>query len=250
MKKYFTFVLMAIMIASCNTTTHVSNSNHPQSDKEYWYNVNFNAGNEFFSRKKWRKAEKAFKKAAEYKKDFAVNYNIALSAYQRENYQDAINYFNASLRYNHNQIQEDKAQSMLEKSRVARQQQIQRRQAIAQAITVAVVAGATATASAAVQSSTGVPLTDPHYGCHASGGSSCSVSSSSSTSSSYVSSSNNSTTATRKKCGFCGGRGWNVEYTAGYGLATSEYCSTCGKNMMSNHYHATCQKCGGTGYEK
>lgn len=74
-----------------------------------------------------------------------------------------------------------------------------------------------------------------------------------SSSSSKVSSSNassNSTSSKSKKCGFCGGRGWNVEYAAGYGLAKQEYCNQCGKTMMSNHYHATCQKCKGTGIEQ
>lgn len=53
----------------------------------------------------------------------------------------------------------------------------------------------------------------------------------------------------QKKCGFCNGRGWNVEYATSFGLAEKEYCSECGKTMMSNHYHKTCTHCDGTGYE-
>lgn len=52
-----------------------------------------------------------------------------------------------------------------------------------------------------------------------------------------------------KKCGACNGRGWNVKYVAGFGLAEKEYCSQCGKEMMSNHYHATCTRCDGKGYK-
>ena len=53
----------------------------------------------------------------------------------------------------------------------------------------------------------------------------------------------------QKKCGSCNGRGWNVEYTAAYGLDEKEYCSECGKTMMSSHYHKTCTRCNGTGYK-
>lgn len=249
--KLFSFLFVAIMLASCSSSSRVaSNSAHPQSDKEYWYNAHFNEASDYYNHKKWRKAEKSFRKAAEYKKDFAVNYNIALSAYQRDNYQDAITYFNLSLNYKHSQAQEDKAKSMIEKCRVARQKQIERRQAIGRAIATAVVATAAVAATAAVQSNAGAYSNNHVASSSSRTGNSSSYSSSSSHSHSYSSTSDNTSNASKRKCGFCGGRGFNVEYVAGYGLAKSEYCSTCGKEMMNNHAHITCHRCGGTGYEK
>lgn len=52
---------------------------------------------------------------------------------------------------------------------------------------------------------------------------------------------------TKGKCGTCGGKGYIVKYTAGFGLSTQEYCEECGKNMSSTHYHHKCQSCDGSG---
>ena len=64
---------------------------------------------------------------------------------------------------------------------------------------------------------------------------------------SYSSSSSSSSQASR--CGLCGGRGSTIEYTSNYGISKKEYCSQCGKDMMANHYHKTCQLCNGKGYK-
>lgn len=52
---------------------------------------------------------------------------------------------------------------------------------------------------------------------------------------------------TKGKCGTCGGKGYIVKYTAGFGLSTQEYCEECGKNMSSTHYHHKCPSCDGSG---
>lgn len=52
----------------------------------------------------------------------------------------------------------------------------------------------------------------------------------------------------KSKCGTCGGRGYIVKYTAGYGLSDKKYCSECGKTVPHTHYHETCHQCNGTGY--
>ncbi|MCC8118245.1 MAG: hypothetical protein LIP09_05790 [Bacteroidales bacterium] len=66
--------------------------------------------------------------------------------------------------------------------------------------------------------------------------------------SSSSSSNNSSTTKSQSKCGLCGGKGFTVESVISFGLAEKEYCSECGKTMMSNHYHKKCTQCGGNGY--
>lgn len=57
-----------------------------------------------------------------------------------------------------------------------------------------------------------------------------------------------STSKKKSKCGTCSGRGYTVEYTAGYGLSDKKYCSECGKTVPITHYHKTCHQCNGTGY--
>ena len=48
-------------------------------------------------------------------------------------------------------------------------------------------------------------------------------------------------------CGFCGGKGSTVEYTANYGIEKDFYCDECGKTVTNGHYHRTCTHCGGKG---
>lgn len=48
-------------------------------------------------------------------------------------------------------------------------------------------------------------------------------------------------------CGQCNGKGWVVDYVAGYGTQKLVWCNQCGKKMMSNHYHKTCPGCKGKG---
>lgn len=59
-----------------------------------------------------------------------------------------------------------------------------------------------------------------------------------------------SSSSTRKpsRCGTCSGTGTIVKYSTSFGLAEKEYCAECGKTVMSNHYHAKCPSCKGTGY--
>ena len=82
------------------------------------------------------------------------------------------------------------------------------------------------------------------YGGYNSYSTSTSYSNGSSTSSQYQAS---ETTPTKKKCGFCGGKGSTIEYTANFGIDTRPWCDKCGKHVTSGHYHKTCTHCKGTG---
>lgn len=138
-------------------------------------------------------------------------------------------------------------------------QRIEEQRAAERAAIVGAVVGvaATATATYFTAKAASEQQSASSASSSGSGGSSRSSSSTSSTrsSSSYSSDSDSGTAAASaskkkaSKCGACGGRGYNVEYTAGYGLAKPEYCAECGKDMMSNHWHKTCQRCGGSGVE-
>ena len=282
MRKKVIFVLSVIIMFSCGSTSTTTSSKKNLTEKEkiQLYNKYFAEANDYYKQRNWRKAANRWKKAAAHHETFGVYYNTGLAAYNRERYKDAIKYFEKSLRFKHSQNDELNTNKMLDNCRVAYEIQKEERRKLGAAILGAVIVTAAGVATEVAMQKAGVPLNDPQYqrylnyrnsglpgaltlsyedykkyearaisrgnsidGNSSSSGSSNNTSSGSSSSSSVASSS-------KRKCGFCGGRGWNVEYTAGFGLAKPEYCSQCGKEMMSNHYHATCQHCKGTGYEQ
>lgn len=68
-----------------------------------------------------------------------------------------------------------------------------------------------------------------------------------SSSSSFSDDDNTSRSKKKQKCGFCGGKGSIIEYTANYGIDERPWCDECGKKVTSGHYHRTCTHCNGTG---
>ncbi|MDE6022726.1 MAG: LysM peptidoglycan-binding domain-containing protein [Muribaculaceae bacterium] len=50
----------------------------------------------------------------------------------------------------------------------------------------------------------------------------------------------------KQKCGFCGGKGTIIDYTASFDNP-DKWCDECGKKVVSGHYHRTCTHCHGTG---
>lgn len=56
-----------------------------------------------------------------------------------------------------------------------------------------------------------------------------------------------STQSQGRDCGVCSGKGWIVEYATDYGNNWMKYCPKCKKDMLTNHYHANCKNCNGTG---
>ena len=63
-----------------------------------------------------------------------------------------------------------------------------------------------------------------------------------------TSSSNTHSSRTPKTCGLCNGKGWISETkgVASFGL-DDKWCSECNKQVVANHYHATCPSCNGKG---
>ncbi len=51
----------------------------------------------------------------------------------------------------------------------------------------------------------------------------------------------------QKVCGACGGKGWIPETKGVASYGQTKWCSRCEKEVPSNHYHATCPSCNGTG---
>ena len=67
---------------------------------------------------------------------------------------------------------------------------------------------------------------------------------SSSTSSSSTS---NEYKRTKKTCRACNGKGWVPETKGVPSFGNSKWCSDCGREVPSSHYHATCPSCNGAG---
>ncbi len=161
---FITTIIIAIhamLLTSCSTSHRTASTTQSQSSQKM-YNDYFDQADNYFEKKRWRKAEITYKKAAEYKQTFAVNYNIGVSAYNRGHYNDAIKYFNKSLNYNHSQKDEKDTQNMIEKSRKYLQQKQER---IAAAVGSVLIGGMVGTA-AALSGSTGIvggTSNDPQY---------------------------------------------------------------------------------------
>ena len=253
----------AMLLTSCNTSHRTASTPQSQSSQEM-YSDYFDQADKYFEKGRWRKAEKTYKKAAEYKQTFAVNYNIGVSAYNRGHYSDAIKYFNKSLNYNHSQNQDDKTKNLIAKSRKYLQQKKER---IAAAAGVALVG--TSAALLGASGAVGVPNSDPQYQAWINyrnsglpGASTISFEdfkranaraaangyqiggNSNSTSNSSSNSSNQKT----HKCGLCGGSGRVSETKGVPSFGNTKYCSECGKTVPGNHYHTTCPSCKGKGW--
>lgn len=147
----------AMLLTSCNTSHRTASTPQSQNSQKM-YSDYFDQADNYFEKKRWRKAEKTYKKAAECKETFAVNYNVGVSAYNRGRYNEAIKYFNKSLRYNHSQEDNKDTHNMIEKCN----KQLKRRQEIIAASVGAALIG-TSAAIMGASGAVGVPNNDPQY---------------------------------------------------------------------------------------
>jgi len=129
-----------------------------QSEK---YDELFNEANNCFSNHKWRKAEKTYKKASEYKSTYEVYYNIGASLYNRGKYEEAIKYFKISRNYAQLQSDKDEVRSMIKKSRHLQNEKEDKRNMVATALVMPIAAALVV--PEAVLGSTENLNTDPDY---------------------------------------------------------------------------------------
>lgn len=268
MKKpsWIIIVLMILtLFSSCSPSQKVANkpmiNSISQSEK---YDELFNEANNYFSNHKWRKAEKTYKRASEYKSTYEVYYNIGASLYNRGKYEEAIKYFKISRNYAQSQSDKDEVRSIIKKSRHMQNEKEDKRERVATALVMPVAAAIVV--PDAVLGSTENLNTNPEYQAWINyrnsglpGASTISfedfkranaqaaaneyqIGNSSST----TSPSNNSSSITKTKdcphcvgnkgkCSTCNGRGWI------YAIGSSDHldCPNC--------KHGECQWCNGTG---
>lgn len=224
-----------------------------------------------FEKKDYMGSVSLYSKALNLGEDAITYYNRGVAYYSLERYEDAIRDFNSCIRLHPSQLTEKRANELKadsgriiaqrekarkqreleERERIRRenermereQRERMEREAMSRRQTISIITGfVLSTINYAISAN------QPSYQNGAT-----SRSSSSSEESTYrysdddVSPSYGAQSTPKQKCGFCGGRGYNVEYSAAYGLADKDYCDECGKTVMSNHYHAKCLRCGGTG---
>lgn len=266
MKKlsWILIVLMALtLFSNCSTSQKVTDK--PVNDSislPEKYNELCKKADDYFNNRQWRKAEKTYKKAAKYKADFTINYNIGVSAYNRGRYNEALKYFAYSI-MSRPTIEESKmANNMVEKSR----KHLQEREKKVATVVGTVLGAAVIVPVAAAMGATEESNVDPQYQAWMNyrnsglpGASTISFEDFKranaraaangyqiGNSSSATSSSNNSSSITKTKdcphcvgnkgkCSTCNGRGWI------YAIGSSDHldCPNCN--------HGECQWCNGTG---
>lgn len=124
-------------------------------DPDFVYNKYFDEGSNCFTAKKYRKAAKSYKKALEYKETPEAYYNVALSYYNLDKYDDAITYSRYCLNNNPRETLKNKAQNLINESRRLIAQKKERRQAVAMAF----IGGALAFTTGVVYTSLGANST-------------------------------------------------------------------------------------------
>lgn len=195
--------------------------------------------NKLYDDDKFKKASKEYSKAIEMKAEDYTLFKRGLCYYHMGKFKKAQEDFQSCYNITKSSEYKSKAKNNFEVAGKKREEARQQNGLIALGLLGA--AAMTYSAISAPKNSNNSSSSVPSGG---------SYSSSSSSSSGYSStSSNGSTTSSKSRCGLCSGKGSYVEYTSNYGVSKTEYCSECGKNMMSNHYHKTCTLCHGKGYK-
>jgi len=198
-----------------------------------------------FTKKKYKDAINYYTQALALKEDAVTYYNRGASYYNNKKYEDAIKDFKSCLSLNPSNSTKKRANELIvdSKERIAKKEQ--EKAETRQKITSAILGLVVSTVSYAINSSMpsySTPSANTNYTYY--------ETSSSDFESSFSSSYEPTTTASSpRKCGRCGGKGYIVEYAVAFGLSEKEYCSECGTTMMSNHYHAKCTSCNGTGFQ-
>lgn len=196
-----------------------------------------------FEYKEWGKAVKTYNKLVkEYPKSIYF-YNRALSHFNNNKYRQAANDFEKAL------SMDDCTSSMREKGpkllaeAQKRHREWKERQLNAIGSAILGVAAVGLSTWAAVESSKAESANKEYMNSGAS-----SYSSSDNSANTYSNDRKDDTPKTKKKekCGFCGGKGSTIKYTASF-ANPDKWCDECGKTVVSGHYHMTCTHCNGTG---
>lgn len=196
-------------------------------------------GSDHFANRRWNEAFKAYEKADKIHSDYYSSFNMGVSKYNAGKYSDAIKYLNIALNRNPGPQQREKIISILENAvEINEEMAARRKEAILSIFTFGLNIASEIINMNNVQKQRRIDLNN--YGSqNASLSSGCD----------NDNNSNEFKDSSKKQsaCGFCGGKGSTVEYTANYGIKKDFYCDECGKTVTNGHYHRTCTHCGGKG---
>lgn len=197
-----------------------------------------NQADEFFEAKNYKKAAEFYGKAIDISPSASLYFNRGVSYYNNNKYNDAIADFNQTLRLKPSERLRVRSIELIERAEHYQQEKEYRQQQLASAIFGLALTGV----NMALQSSSTKSKTN--YNQQSTYSNSSGKSDSQSSQNSY--SNYTSDSKKKQKCGFCGGKGSIIDYTASFDNP-DKWCDECGKTVVAGHYHKTCSKCHGAG---
>lgn len=192
-----------------------------------------------FETGKYKDAAKFYSSALNLSPSPSLYFNRGVSYYNDSKYSDAIADFNMALDNNPSERVRDRAIDLIEKAEYYQGLKEERNAQIGMAIFGLAMTG--------LQIAVNNKVVKSSRNATPSGYSSSGTNVSENYSESFEEGGKETQNNTKKKCGFCGGRGSTVEYTANYGIDNQPWCEECGKHVVSGHYHKKCTHCNGTG---
>lgn len=195
-----------------------------------------------FDKESWRKAAALYEKADKISSSFATTYNMGVCYYNDGDYSKALKHFKAAIGKDHSSEQHSTLCDLLTdtEQRIAERNE-HRAQLVAGIFSLVVSTGIDIYAMNQAQKQRRQAIANGNYSEveHSSSGYD------------YDEDSTDIGPATTSKqagkCGFCGGKGSIVEYTANFGIKKDFYCDECQKTVTNGHYHRKCTHCNGTG---
>lgn len=211
------------------------------NEKDVQFDEYVSKGDKAFDNKKYKEAAKFYGDAITINTNAALYFNRGCAYYNINMYSEAISDFEAALQSNPSDRVRDRSLDLIEKAEHYQYEKEQRQSNIAGAIfglALSVVNYGLQTHSYKKSKDN---RTDNYHPQRDNSTTIYSSDYSDSDETSFVNPSK------KQKCGFCGGKGSIVEYTANYGINEEPWCDECGKKVVSGHYHKKCTKCNGSG---
>lgn len=192
-------------------------------------------GDSFFNDRQYKKAVSSYTEALKIKKLDYVLFNRGLAFYNQSKYNDAISDFRLCKSMNPD-LERGRVDNLIETA-IKLQEEKERK-------TAQIMESLLGLAFSVYDVATLPKKKNSNYSPSSS---SFSSNRNSETNVGIEGSSSNNVSKAKKECGFCGGRGFTIEYTSNFGINEQKYCDDCGKNVSSGHYHKTCSRCKGSG---
>lgn len=188
-------------------------------------------GDEYFDKEQYNKAADAYTKAIALKKLDYVIFNRGIACYNNRQYNKAINDFNWFISISKNDNDIERAYNLIESAKQLQSDKVNNAMGFIATLFCSAATFFTATSIPQYNTENYTPhstyTNDALYG--------------------NETNQTSESVSTKKRCGFCGGKGSIVEYVANFGIDERPWCEECGKHVTSGHFHKTCSHCHGAG---